>query len=153
MTAWGIGLRLAAVSLGYLLIAAIAHFNDPDLMLMTRAPAIVFPIIGIILIVIGLAMWASGARIIDKAFDEGKLLTSGVYAIVRNPMYSGLIVFVAPGIALSFRSWPLLTVPIVAYIGFRFLIHKEEKYLEDKFGQQYLDYKSNVNSIIPFVRF
>lgn len=109
---------------------------------MTRMPFIIFPIVGGLLSAIGLTMGALGARIIDNAFRDGKLLTTGIYAIVRNPMYSGLIVFVAPGIALLLRSWPLLTVPVVAYMGFKFLITKEEKYLEEKLGEQFLDYKS-----------
>jgi protein-S-isoprenylcysteine O-methyltransferase Ste14 len=68
-------------------------------------------------------------------------------------MYSGIIVFFAPGVALWFRSWIILTVPLVAYIIFKLLIPKEEKYLEEKFGKEYLDYKSKVNAVIPLPRF
>jgi protein-S-isoprenylcysteine O-methyltransferase Ste14 len=104
------------------------------------------------LILSGIYLWVSGARIIDKAFDSGVLLTRGVYAFVRHPMYSGFIVFIAPGIAICFRSWLLLTPSILAYVVFRILIREEDEYLEGRFGQAFLDYRSRVNAIIPFIR-
>jgi protein-S-isoprenylcysteine O-methyltransferase Ste14 len=121
MTAWGIGPRLAFISLAYFALAAIIHISNPGLFVMTQTPHIVFPIVGTTLIVIGLVLWASAVREIDRAFCEGRLLTKGAYAIVRNPMYSGFIVFVAPGIALWLRSWPLLTVPLVTGMLFKLL--------------------------------
>jgi protein-S-isoprenylcysteine O-methyltransferase Ste14 len=153
MTAWGVGPLLASISLAYLAFAVILHSKYPDIMLMTRDPHIVFPIAGTVLIACGVAMWALGFRIIDKAFHEGELLTRGVYSIVRHPMYSGLIIFLAPGVALLCRSWALLTVPVFAYVAFKVLIKREEDYLEKKFGQAYLDYTARVNAIVPFFRF
>ena len=96
---------------------------------------------------------ASVARVIINAFDEGRLLTKGVYAIVRHPMYSGIVLFFFSGVALVFRSWAMLTVPLVGYIVFKYLIQEEENYLEEKFGQEYLDYRSKANAFIPFPRF
>ena len=153
MTAWGVGPRLAFISLAYFALAAIVHISNPGLFVMAETPHVVFPIVGTTLIVIGLVLWALAVREIDLAFSEGRLLTRGAYAIVRNPMYSGFIVFVAPGIALWLRSWPLLTVPLVAGMAFKLLIKKEENYLEEKFGQAYLDYEAKVNALVPFVRF
>jgi protein-S-isoprenylcysteine O-methyltransferase Ste14 len=153
MTAWGVGRRIALFSLMYFIVVTIIHFSYPGLFLITKTTNIVFPIVGTILIAFGLIMYGLGARKITTAFHEGKLLTMGVYAIVRHPMYSGIIVFFAPGVALWFRSWIILTVPVVAYIIFKILIPKEEKYLEEKFGKDYLDYKSKVNAVIPLPRF
>jgi protein-S-isoprenylcysteine O-methyltransferase Ste14 len=153
MTAWGVGRRIALFSLTYFIVITIVHFSYPGLFLITKTTNIVFPIVGTILIALGLTMYVLGARKITTAFHEGKLLTTGVYAIVRHPMYSGIIVFFAPGVALWFRSWIILTVPLVAYIIFKILIPKEEKYLEEKFGKEYLDYKSKVNAVIPLPRF
>jgi protein-S-isoprenylcysteine O-methyltransferase Ste14 len=47
----------------------------------------------------------------------------------------------------------MLTVPLVSYIAFRLFFKEEDKYLEEKFGQEYVEYKSKVNAIIPFPRF
>ena len=153
MTVWGVGPKLAKISLLYLAFTIILHFIRPDIFTITQIPYLVSASLGIIFIVVGLVMWRLGVRVIEKGFNEGRLLTKGVYAIVRNPMYSGLMVFFSTGLALCFHSWLMLTVPIVAYIVCKLLIKEEETYLEEKFGQEFLDYKSKVNALIPFPHF
>ncbi|MCJ7572005.1 MAG: isoprenylcysteine carboxylmethyltransferase family protein [Candidatus Thermoplasmatota archaeon] len=153
MTVWGIGPKLVKISLLYLAFTIILHFIRPDIFTITQISYLVSASLGIIFIVVGLVMWRLGVRVIEKAINEGRLLTKGVYAIVRNPMYSGPIIFFATGLALCFRSWLMLTVPIVAYIVCKLLIKEEENYLEKKFGQEFLDYKSKVNALIPFPHF
>ena len=150
MTAWGIGKKLGRIVFPYLAITIILYIIKPDLFTITQIPFLASAILGTIFIILGLVMWSLGAKVIRKAFHEGRLITNGVYAIVRNPMYSGLLIFVFLGIALWFRSWLILTVPIVAYIAFKLFFKEEDKYLEEKFGQEYLDYKSKVNALIPF---
>ncbi len=144
---------LAGITIAYAVVALCVYYTNLETMVIPGFSDSAFTIMGAILVVIGIVLWASGAAGILKAFREGKLVKGGIFAITRNPMYSGLVVFLIPGIALWLRSWPLLTVPIVAYIVFKRLIVEEEKYLEEKFGQEYLEYKSRVNSIIPHVRF
>ncbi len=152
MTEFGVGPQLATLIVCYLALAVIAHFNSPDMMLMTPGPAAAFTIAGAVLVAIGLVFWAMGATRIDRAFRERKLLTSGVYGIVRHPMYCGLILFAGTGVAVWSRSWALLTVPLAACVGFTFLHRLEDRYLEETFGQEYLRYRSKVNALIPFVR-
>ncbi len=152
MTAWGVGPRLIVLSLPYVALAAILHFCFPAVFLVSRTFHPAFPIAGSVLIAGGIVLWASGGRVIHRAFNEGRLLTSGPYAIVRHPIYSGFIVFIVPGIALWLRSWLLLTVPVVAAILFVVLIRDEERYLEQKFGQAYKDYRSRVHTLVPFLR-
>lgn len=42
-----------------------------------------------------------------------------------------------------------ISVPFVMYAIFRILIVKEEQFLENKFGQEYLQYKKEVNGVLP----
>jgi len=153
MTAWGVGPKLAKILLLYLAFTIILQFIRPDIFTITQISYLASASLGIILIIVGLVMYALGARIILKAINEDRLLTKGVYAVVRNPMYSGIMIFFATGLALCFRSWLMLTVPLVAYIVCKLLIKEEENYLEEKFGQEFLDYKSKVNALIPFPHF
>jgi protein-S-isoprenylcysteine O-methyltransferase Ste14 len=108
--------------------------------------------VGIILLILGVPMWLIGVRTIVRAFSRGELVTSGVYRLVRHPLYSAWIVFNFPGIALLCRSWPMLLTSLVAYIMFKLLINREDQFLEQKFGKAYLDYRSQVNEIIPIPR-
>ena len=153
ITAWGIGNKLGRITWSYFAFTIILYIIKPDIFIIIQIPFLASAILGTIFIIIGLVMFSLGAKVIRKAFHEGRLITNGVYAIVRNPMYSGLLIFVLLGIALWFRSWLMLTVPLVSYIAFRLFFKVEDKYLEEKFGQEYLDYKSKVNAIIPFPRF
>jgi protein-S-isoprenylcysteine O-methyltransferase Ste14 len=72
------------------------------------------------------------------------LVTSGPYRVTRNPMYVGMAFFY---VALSFAFgvlWALAFLPAVIVIVDRFVIAREEPYLERKFGQAYRDYKARV---------
>jgi protein-S-isoprenylcysteine O-methyltransferase Ste14 len=75
-----------------------------------------------------------------------------VFGLVRNPVYSAMIVFNLPALALLTRAWPLFLMPLVAYAVFKRLIHREDEYLERRFGQTYLDYRARVNEVIPLPR-
>ena len=72
------------------------------------------------------------------------LVTEGIFAWLRNPMYVGLTLFlVALSLALA-SDWIL-----VMTIGFVLVIHfgvvlREERYLEAKFGDSYRQYKARV---------
>jgi protein-S-isoprenylcysteine O-methyltransferase Ste14 len=85
---------------------------------------------------------------VKTAFDARKtttiLVTTGIYKISRNPAYLSLVLFY---IGLSFlinSIWILILVVPAIYSVQKFCIEREEKYLEGKFGSQYLDYKSQV---------
>jgi len=72
------------------------------------------------------------------------LVLSGVYRLTRNPMYIGLTLIFA-GLLTYFQvSWGLLLVPLVVWLITIWVINPEEKYLGEKFGEEYLQYKSTV---------
>jgi protein-S-isoprenylcysteine O-methyltransferase Ste14 len=72
------------------------------------------------------------------------LVTSGPYRVTRNPMYVGMA-FLYVALAFAFGvMWALVFLPAVIVIIDRFVIAREEPYLERKFGQVYRDYKARV---------
>lgn len=81
-----------------------------------------------------------------------RLVTSGLYARVRNPMYvAGVLFFV--GIAIFLRSGVLLAyAAIVAFVYYPLLVCFEEKNLERRFGSQFTDYCSRTPRWLPRVR-
>ena len=68
------------------------------------------------------------------------LVTGGIYGYVRNPMYVGLMLFLA-GLAVALASdWMLvMTVAFALVIHFG-VVKREERYLAAKFGEPYLQY-------------
>lgn len=72
------------------------------------------------------------------------LQTTGIYSVSRNPMYVSLLLFY---IGLSFiigNWWNLVLLPILFLIVQEYVIKREEKYLERRFGQPFYDYKAKV---------
>jgi protein-S-isoprenylcysteine O-methyltransferase Ste14 len=72
------------------------------------------------------------------------LVTNGIYGLIRNPMYTAIIIFIA-GLAIALGSdWMLvLLVPAALILHFG-VVKREERYLEAKFGQSYRSYKQVV---------
>ena len=73
-----------------------------------------------------------------------RLASIGVYTYLRNPMYVGLALIVA-GIAIALASdWTLvLLIPAALVMHYRVVL-REERYLEEKFGDAYRRYKQIV---------
>ena len=77
------------------------------------------------------------------------LRTSGIYGIVRNPIYLADILF-SLGFAILFRSIIGVALIPVWWASFLFIVLTEEKSLERTLGQPYLDYRQRVKGrIIP----
>ena len=89
---------------------------------------------GVLLLLIGMPMLAVAGRAIAVAYRSDKLATTGIFGVVRNPIYSAWIVFIIPGLVLLTRSWPLFLTPLVAYAVFKATIRRESEYLEQRFG-------------------
>ena len=69
------------------------------------------------------------------------IVTTGPYRLTRNPAYLGMALTYV-GIALmSDALWVLLPLPVVLAVIDRAVIAREERYLERKFGEEYLDFK------------
>lgn len=73
------------------------------------------------------------------------LVTSGIYRYTRNPMYVGiLLVLSAWGLYLSHIVPLLMPALFVLYMN-RFQVIPEEKILEDKFGEAYIQYSKQTS--------
>lgn len=113
---------------------------------------IVFYVLGGILIVSGIVTWLFAVVIgkVDKDIESGKLKTTGVYAVVRNPVYSAFSL-VFTGILLFFTNLCLLILPVFYYVYMTVLIIcTEERWLKEKFGAEYVIYCKKVNRCLPW---
>ena len=113
---------------------------------------IVFRIMGALLIVSGIFIWFTGAvrSDMDEHIESNKLKTNGIYAWVRNPMYSGWWIAFT-GITLMWHNIWMLVLPVINWIIMTItLINSEEKWLSDLYGAEYETYKTKVNRCIPW---
>ena len=149
MTHFGVGPKIFLPGIAYDIVAGLATHFWPDVFLIRSISGFILASAGMVLLIFGIPMWAIAVWTIVRAFRRGELVTSGVYGLVRHPIYSAWIVFIFPGIALLCRSWLMLGASLVSYIIFKLLIKREDRYLEEKFGKVYLDYRGRVSEIIP----
>ena len=73
-----------------------------------------------------------------------QVIQSGPFRVTRNPMYLQMVL-VCLGFAVALVNlWILILTPVCAWLLQRLAILPEEKYLEKKFGEKYLEYKRGV---------
>jgi protein-S-isoprenylcysteine O-methyltransferase Ste14 len=152
LSRWGVGPRTFVPSLVYVAAAWTAALRWPDLFLLRSMPAAAATA-GAILTALGVLLWLAGAVTVMRAYKRDELVTTGVFALVRHPVYAGWIALAFPGLALLSRSWPMFLAPLVAWAIFKRLIHLEDEYLERRFGAAYFAYRGRVNEVIPIPRF
>ncbi|PZQ12389.1 MAG: isoprenylcysteine carboxyl methyltransferase [Ancylobacter novellus] len=72
------------------------------------------------------------------------IVASGPYRLTRNPMYLGMsAIYVGVACAADSLSTLVLIAPLMAVIDV-FVVRREERYLERKFGDEYGRYRSSV---------
>ncbi len=101
------------------------------------------PFVGIGLLI---RIWANG-----YAIKLGKLTTSGPYAFMRHPLYLGtMLIIIGFIIMLKIYFSGTLFIILMAAIYYK-TIKKEELMLEDKFKENYVNYKKKVPAIFPTI--
>ena len=70
------------------------------------------------------------------------LVTDGPYRLTRNPGYLGFALIAAAIGFLADAVWVLAPLPVVLAIVHRGVVLREERYLEQLFGERYLAYKA-----------
>jgi protein-S-isoprenylcysteine O-methyltransferase Ste14 len=108
-------------------------------------------VIGVILVAAGLglalpaiAVFRSAGTHIEPWKPSTALVTQGIFAWLRNPMYVGAILMLAGMAILLASDWMLvMTFVFVLVIHFGVVL-REEIYLNSKFGEAYRQYRANV---------
>ena len=149
MSRWGVGPQFVLYSIAFSIIPFSITMFYRQIFRITFIPQIILTSIGIVLIVIGLVIYFVSYFVVNKAFDKGELVTTGIFRCCRHPLYASWVIFTVPGIILIVNSWLGLTVPLFMYFVLLKLVRKEEDFLIEKFGDEYRKYQSDVPAIWP----
>lgn len=125
------------------LLEQIIPFSDPP-----RAAA---SVAGFVVVVMGIALSSASVGRFRKASTSvipnqpaKTLITSGPYRFSRNPMYVALALAYVGSALIVRMFWPLITLlPVMAMVD-RYVVRKEERYLESAFGEEYRRYRASV---------
>lgn len=125
------------------------------IMLFVASPSVLTATIGTIVVTFGELI-----RVYSVAFIGGvsrtrsgslgeKLITGGPFQWVRNPLYCGNF-FIVFGLAIFSGSlWFTLFTVALFYFQYHFIIQYEEKILEEKFQEEYREYRRRVPAWFP----
>jgi protein-S-isoprenylcysteine O-methyltransferase len=90
--------------------------------------------------------WSSNVTI----KQNHELIQGGPYALVRHPIYSGLLLATL-GTAITIGEVRGLIALPLSFAGWQMKSMVEERFMREQFGRQYVDYERRVRALIPFV--
>lgn len=128
------------------LLAVFAWEYENDLVVWSVGPAIV-------LIGEALRLWAMrhiGRSARTRKDKARKLVITGPYAFIRNPLYLGNHIVLLGFCVLSELLWFAPIALGVCFVFYSFIIRYEEELLRRKFGEDYLSYLSQTRRWLPF---
>lgn len=140
----GVAPKIAVPTLLYIILAVVMDSLTKPLFTITQNNYSILVVIGILLILIGVVLVSIVGRELVKSYKSTVLMTSGLYKVFRNPMYTAYLIFIMPGISILFNSWLVLSSVILNFILFQVFIKEEYKYLEKTFGEEYKRYLTDV---------
>ena len=106
------------------------------------------PIALIVLVISGLLAWTGLKIVFRETREEPQVITSGVFSIVRHPIYLGSILLYLGFILLSLSLLSAL-VWILIIVFYYMISRYEEKLLIQRFGSAYEEYKKKVPMLFP----
>lgn len=81
--------------------------------------------------------------------EKHKLITHGIYGVIRHPMYASQWIWVIAQ-PLLLHNWLAGFANLVVFIPFYFLrVQAEEKMMQDSFGDEYREYMKKTGSVLP----
>ena len=149
MTIIGQGGKIILFMLPSLIAAILVHTYLPQIAALPESISFIKPV-GYLLLLPGLILWGAAVIQLMTGFSKGKLVTTGAYGVVRNPIYSSVTFFILPAVALLTLTWVYFVASVFLYVGVMIFIGKEEQQLTQAFGREYEDYIARVDRLVPF---
>lgn len=114
----------------------------------------IFALIGPPLMIAGAVLWYFGA--VDSRIQDhiraGQLVTTGAYTYVRHPIYAAFLLF-CTGVILYHANVYGFILPPMFWLFLTLLMRAtEEKWMLERFGEEYADYCRVTNRVIPWRR-
>ena len=106
-------------------------------------------LLGYALLFVGIGLFIQGWRELYRARQQNRLVTTGLYSLVRHPQYTGLFIgLFGEGVV----HWPTLfsvaLFPVIV-LAYGWLARREEKQVLAQFGEEYRAYQRRVPMFVP----
>lgn len=144
----GSGDKIGLFVLPFLVIGLIFNITFP-FVFTVGGPSEFLKLISIIILPFGVTIWLWSALLILIKVPRKELITTGPYAIVKHPLYTGVALLVLPWIGFLLNSWLGALIGIVLYIASRIYSPQEEKLLSKTFGADWEEYRRKI--LLPWL--
>jgi protein-S-isoprenylcysteine O-methyltransferase Ste14 len=105
--------------------------------------------LGIRILTVGFTPQNTSGRNTTRGQEADRLNTSGIYSMMRHPLYLGnFFMWLAPILILA-DLWFTLFFCAVYWIYYERIMFAEEQFLRKKFGQAYLDWSNETPAFFP----
>jgi protein-S-isoprenylcysteine O-methyltransferase Ste14 len=130
------------------LMWGINHFIPNQTLLFEYRKIIVFVLmsLGGVIGILGLLEFARKSTTVNphKPQNTKNFVRSGVYRFTRNPMYLGLLIVLLSPVFYWGNLLTVISLPVFIWYMNEFQIKPEEEIMEQKFGDDFLEYKKEV---------
>lgn len=130
------------------------------LMVIFARPSLSGILVGFVIVLSGefIRLWgvsyAGSETRTTNGVGSSRLVTSGPFAYIRNPLYAGnILIYFGVGI-MSWAGFPYLQFVTLVYFIFQYtmIVNLEEEHLIQKYGEEYRRYKSAVPKFFPTLK-
>jgi len=135
----GGGDKVMLFTLPFLAVGLVINILFPSFFRVGGPPAFLSAI-SIAFMVPGVIMWLWSVVLILIKVPRKELITTGPFALVKHPIYTGVALLVLPWAGFMLDTWLGVPVGIVMYIGSRIFSPSEEEFLAKAFGPAYEEY-------------
>lgn len=144
----GSGDRIMLLTLPFLIAGLVLNILRPSLFAVGGSPGFL-KVLSIIILIPGCTIWIWSIVLILTKVPRQELITSGPYALVKHPLYTGVALLVLPWLGLLLNSWLGVLIGIIVYVASRLFAPEEERMLSKSFGTSWDEYCKKVK--IPWL--
>ena len=144
----GSGDRIGALVLPIAAIGILLNLVEPSWFSVGGPPAWL-KLASAILLMPGILVWLWSVALILAKVPRGELITTGPFAIVAHPLYTGVALLVLPWAGFLLDSWLGAFLGIALYVAARLFAPAEETALARSFGAAWDVYRARV--FIPWL--
>lgn len=144
----GSGRQIMTLALPFIVIGLVLNVMFPRFFAVGGPPDLL-KWISVGILIPGIVTWIWSVILILVRVPRHELITTGPYAVVLHPLYTGVALLVLPFIGILANSWIGIFIGIVIYISSRIYSPDEEKILASIFGESWQAYRKKV--LLPWL--
>lgn len=135
----GSGHKIGALMLPFLAIGLALNVLYPRVF-SVAGPPVGLKMLSFVVLLFGIANWMWSVALILIKVPRRELITTGPYALVKHPLYTGMALLVLPWAGFLMNTWLGAILGIVLYVATRMFAPEEERILAKTFGTAWDEY-------------